>query len=149
MNIREAIDEDIDNGLFTLFVEGFNLHHDNRSDIFPDLDDEEKKCDFDKMFNDENKKIIVVEDDNKVVGYIEFQIKDKKTKSLWIDELFVDSNYRFKGYGRKLMEYAYLFAKNNGCSRVELNCWKFNDGANDFYNKLGYLEQRIVYEKNV
>ena len=128
MNIREAIDEDIDNGLFTLFVEGFNLHHDNRSDIFPDLDDEEKKCDFDKMFNDENKKIIVVEDDNKVVGYIEFQIKDKKTKSLWIDELFVDDvvdlieemptelkdRYYFRDVSRNQLQHIQRYRAGNG-----------------------------------
>jgi GNAT superfamily N-acetyltransferase len=149
MNIRKAVYEDIDNGLLNLFIDGFNLHHDNRLDIFPDLDEDGKKHEFEKMFNDSEKNIIVVEDNNIIVGFIEFVIRDKKTKSLWIDELFVNSDYRRKGYGKALMDYVDQFAKENNCQRVEFNCWKFNDNAIKFYNKLGYLEQRIIYEKNI
>ena len=149
MNIREAVKTDIENGPFDLFVEGFNLHHDNRTDIFPDLDYDGKKAEFNKMFNDKEKKIYVVLDDERVVGFIEFVIKNKKTKSLWIDELYVDKDYRYKGYGRSLMNIADKYASDNDCCRVEFNCWKFNDGANKFYSKLGYLVQRIVYEKEV
>ena len=147
MNIRKAVYEDINNGLLSLFVEGFNLHHDNRLDIFPDLNDDGKKHEFEKMFNDDEKNIIVVEDDGKILGFIEFVIRDKKTKSLWIDELFVDSNSRRKGYGRALMNYVNQYAKDNNCQRIEFNCWKFNENAIKFYNSLGYLEQRIIYEK--
>lgn len=41
----------------------------------------------------------------------------------------------------------YKFAKDNYCKRVEFNCWNFNSDALEFYNKLGFIEQRIVFEK--
>jgi len=39
------------------------------------------------------------------------------------------------------------FAKDNDCKRVEFNCLNFNSDALEFYNKLGFIEQRIVFEK--
>ena len=39
------------------------------------------------------------------------------------------------------------FAKDNDCKRVEFNCWNFNSDALEFYNKLGFIEQIIVFEK--
>lgn len=39
------------------------------------------------------------------------------------------------------------FAKDNDCKRVKFNCWNFNSDALEFYNKLGFIEQRIVFEK--
>ncbi len=39
------------------------------------------------------------------------------------------------------------FAKDNDCKRVELGCWSFNSNALEFYNKLGFIDQRIVFEK--
>ena len=147
--IREACVDDIDNNLLNLYIAGFNMHYNNRKDVFPDLDYDKLKCNFLKMFDEENKKIFVVEEDSIIVGFIVLEIRERKNKTIWVDELYVDDNYRKKGYGKKLMDYAYAFAKENACARVELNCWTFNEGANKFYNNLGYIEQRIVYEKEV
>lgn len=41
------------------------------------------------------------------------------------------------------------FVKDNDCKRVEFNCWNFNSDALEFYNKLGFIEQRIVFEKEI
>ena len=41
MNIRIANDNDIDNNLLKLYIEAFNIHYENRKDIFIKKTDEE------------------------------------------------------------------------------------------------------------
>ena len=77
------------------------------------------------------------------------RIKDKVTKTIWIEEIIIDGNYRNKGYGKKMIEQINTFAKENECTRIELNCWSFNKNAINFYNKLGFAEQRVIFEKKV
>lgn len=149
MKIREATINDIDNNLLNLYIEGFNMHYENRKDIFTKRENDELKNYLIDMLNNEDKIIFVIEDNEVIVGYAALQIKNKTSKSIWIDEIIVDSNYRNKGYGKKLIDEIYKYAKENDCIRVELNCWSFNSGAHEFYDKLDFKQQRVVYEKEI
>ena len=109
MNIRIANDNDIDNNLLKLYIEAFNMHYENRKDIFI----------------------------------------NKATNSIWIDEIIIDNDYKKKGYGKKLIMEVAKFAEKNNCKRIELNCWSFNRDALKFYEKIGFIQQRIIFEKEV
>lgn len=45
-----------------------------------------------------------------------------------------------------LVDFAKKFAKDNGCSRIELNVWAFNKEAYDFWANQGMKEQRHTME---
>lgn len=67
---------------------------------------------------------------------------------LYIDQLWVDKNYRSKGFGAKLMHTAENLGRERGClfSTVNTMDWE----ALDFYKKLGYFVEfeRKGYQKD-
>lgn len=149
MNIRKVKEIDIENNLLDLYIKGFNMHYENRKDIFPKRTSEELKEDLIKRINNQEETIFVIEDNNKILGYTSIEIKNKVSKTIWINEIMVDTNHQNKGYGTLLINEIYKFAEENNAKRIELNCWSFNKEALKFYNKLGFKEQRIIFEKKV
>lgn len=98
------------------------------------LSDDELKS-IDDYVNDEvnlnihNTKIIKL--DGKVVGSITTFSKDD---GIFLDEIYIDMNYRNKGIGTKIIEYT---LKNNKV--VYLNVYKANKKAVSLYKKLGFI----------
>lgn len=66
-----------------------------------------------------------------------FQPTMVQFKSLFIDDLCVDSTQRSQGVGRALLDYVKAEAKRLGCYEVTLNVWEGNDSAINFYKKNG------------
>lgn len=58
---------------------------------------------------------------------------------LYIEDLFVDENYRRRGYGRALLLHVARLAKERNCGRLEWSVLDWNQPAIDFYKKLGAL----------
>jgi GNAT superfamily N-acetyltransferase len=56
---------------------------------------------------------------------------------LYIEDLFVDEDYRRRGYGRALLLHVARLAKERGCGRLEWAVLDWNQPAIDFYKKLG------------
>lgn len=102
MNIRKARLEDVEKNLLNLYVDGFEYHHTGRPDIFPSRNRKELKEDLINTIN--NSHILVLEDNEEILGYVVYQLKEKRDKTLWIDELVVDKDNRHSGNGKKLME---------------------------------------------
>lgn len=144
MEIREATINDIDNGLLDLFIEGYRFHQDGRPDIFANISDEVLKKDL--IENLESSSTIVILENNNVIGYLLYKIKESHTKKLHIDQLVVSEEYRNKGYGKILMDQVKEIAKSENCDRIELNCWMFNENALSMYEHIGFTKQRIIFE---
>ena len=149
MNIRIANDNDIDSNLLKLYIEGYNLHYENRKDIFIKKTNVELKKDLINVLKSTEEIILVIENNNIIIGYVKFKYNTKATKSIWIDEIIIDNDYKKKGYGKMLITEVTKFAEKNNCKRIELNCWSFNRSALKFYEKTGFIQQRIVFEKEV
>ena len=92
--------------------------------------------------------MIAIENE-KVVGYLAYKIKEKHSKKLYVDQLIVTEANRRKGIGKKLMDYAEQIANKENCDRLELDCWTFNKNALNMYEKIGFDRQRIMYEKKI
>ena len=56
---------------------------------------------------------------------------------LYIEDLFVDEDYRRRGYGRALLLHVARLAKERRCGRLEWSVLDWNQPAIDFYKKLG------------
>lgn len=144
IEIREAKISDIEKGLLEVFIEGYRYHQKGRPDIFKNLSDEELRQDLIKNF--EELSIIVLTENEEIVGYLAYRIKERHVKKLDVDQLVISEKCRNKGYGKMLMNEAKNIAKKNGCARIELNCWLFNENALDMYEHIGFERQRIIYE---
>lgn len=56
---------------------------------------------------------------------------------LYIEDLFVDEDYRRRGYGRALLLHVARLAKERDCGRLEWSVLDWNQQAINFYKKLG------------
>ncbi len=67
--------------------------------------------------------------------------------TLYIDDLNVAASARRSGVGSALLEACRALAQKAGCYNLTLNVWAFNQGAVAFYEKNGFLPQRMILEK--
>ena len=95
------------------------------------ISDETLKEDLIKNF--ENLSTLVILDNDNIVGYLAYRIKEKHTKKLDVDQLVIIEQYRGKGLGKKLMDEVEKIGFRNNCDRIELNCWMFNTNALEMY----------------
>ena len=144
IKIKEATINDVDNGLLDVFIEGYNFHKEGRGDIFLDRSDSDFRKELIENF--ESLSTIIILKNGIIVGYLSYQIKEKYTKKLNIEQLIISKNYRKQGLGKKLIDEAKNIAIKNNCDRIELNCWTFNSDALAMYDHIGFNRQRIIYE---
>ena len=148
MIIRQATVEDTVN-LISLSKKGNDMHYDVRPDKFNKRNDEDYyKMIYATIERGYNPYLVAIIDD-KFVGYMEYTILDRKDKVAYIDQFYVDEEYRKKGVGKALMNELEKIAKDIKCDKIELNCWSFNENALDFYYHLGYKNQRVILEKEI
>ncbi len=154
MKIREANKQDTEQ-LIPLMLQVAGIHVQARKDIFKPKNKEEIFADLNKKFEN-GEKIIVVEENQKILGTLIYRIKETKehinlrdSRVIWIEELVIDERNRTKGLGRALIDEAIKIAKDENCARVDLNCWDFNKGAIAFYEKIGMQTQRRIMELKI
>jgi GNAT superfamily N-acetyltransferase len=56
---------------------------------------------------------------------------------LYLEDLFVKTEHRGKGYGRALLVHLAKIARDRGCGRMEWAVLNWNEPAIEFYKKLG------------
>lgn len=56
---------------------------------------------------------------------------------IYLEDLFVLSEYRGKGYGKALLKKLAAIAVERGCGRLEWSCLDWNQPSIDFYLSLG------------
>lgn len=147
MTIRKAQPKDAEK-IAQLLVIIASLHHTGRPDIYADNAKYDVKQ-VREMIDDKDKFIFVSADENdNVAGYIicfmkerKFNTDNKNKKTLYVDDLCVDENYRHLGIGKALLLKARDFAVENNCFNVELHVWSFNENAIHFYEGCGMTEQ--------
>lgn len=151
--IRLADTRDI-NEITELLLQVQKIHSDTRPDLFKDGGKKYNDLELEEIIKDSQTPIFVYEQDNKVVGYVFCIITNHHDetsfcdfKTLYIDDLCVDSNSRGNGIGTALYEYVLDYAKDIGCYNVTLNVWQGNDAAMKFYKDIGMKIQKIGMEK--
>ena len=84
--------------------------------------------------NSGKSRIAVIEDGDKVQGFCKADISGAEGK---IDYLIVLKEYRGKGYGNALMDWAMALFRESGVSRIEVKVADCNDAAG-FYERYGF-----------
>ncbi|MCR4593509.1 MAG: GNAT family N-acetyltransferase [Clostridiales bacterium] len=143
MKIRKAEEKDI-RRILELLSQILELHAKIRPDIFISGTTKYSAEDIHEIISDENRLSLVAADDNdRLIGYALCIIKDQPVsatmvsfKSLFIDDLCVDSAFRGQHVGTALFECAKQKAKELGCYELTLNVWEGNEDAKKFYEKM-------------
>lgn len=127
---------DIDKEKFNIVGDGY------REKYFEKTLEEVKKC---------NGKILLYKDNEKIVGLIVGLINNDETerydfkapKRGRITELVVDKNYRGKGIGKELLLKMKEHLKSNGCEKIMIAVFGYNEGAIKFYKDNGFHVRMI------
>ena len=151
--IRRATEKDIKD-LIRLLEQVDLVHHLVRPDIFK-IGTKYDKYELSLLIRD-NSRPIFVYDDNGVKGYA-FTIFKKHIndpiltdiKTLYIDDLCVDKEYRGHHIGEELYKYVLDYAKKNNCYNLTLNVWYDNKPAFAFYEKMGLSPLKICLEQKL
>lgn len=91
----------------------------------------------------ENKdsEIFVAETEGKLVGFVQLYpiFSSTRMKRYWLlNDLFVNENYRGKGFSKELIEEAKELAKSTNASGILLETGKSNDIGNQLYPSCGF-----------
>ena len=152
MEIRQAEEKDLE-GINSLLYQVLSVHHEGRPDIFyPNVKKYNDREVLD-IINDPTKPVFVAVEGENVLGYsfcifqeVENSPILKPLKTLYLDDLCVDSGVRGQNIGRALFEYTRDFAKKEGCYNLTLNVWSFNERAIRFYENAGLAPQKTIME---
>ena len=153
MKIRNAQARDSDK-IINLLQQVLDLHAKIRPDIFIPGTTKYTPDQLKAILNNEEKPVYVAVDDNDyVLGYAFWLIKEQPFstnmipfKSMFIDDLCVDSTCRGQHIGEQLFDYVKAQAKKIGCYEVTLNVWAGNTGAERFYEKMGMKTKERMME---
>ena len=87
---------------------------------------------------------IVCEDDDKIIGTI--AIICEKDNIAKLKRMYLYKEYRRKGYGSKLFDFAENWCKNNNFNKIILSTYFPFIGAK-FYERKGFEKNRIIWKK--
>jgi GNAT superfamily N-acetyltransferase len=68
-------------------------------------------------------------------------------RGIYLEDLFVEPEFRGKGVGKSLLRYLAQLAEERGCARLEWAVLDWNEPAKSFYRKLGAepMEDWTIY----
>ena len=136
MEIRKATKKDI-KIISKIFREGYSEE--------PYNENWSEKIANERMKNDlKTEEIFVLEDNNQIIGFVTL------TSYLWhtglrgfIHEIVIGEEFRGKGYGKKLMEFAELRFKEIGAKEIQL-ITSPKSKAYQIYKKLNYIDEGFI-----
>lgn len=97
---------------------------------------------YEWMFEKQRAEAIIAAADGKDIGFALFYQTFPAylgKGGIYIDDLYIDSEYRGKGIGRKLFGHVAEIALERGCGRLEWCCLNWNNSSMEFYRSLGAL----------
>lgn len=159
VEIRQAEDKDKDTFVnFAVKLSNFNRtnHSDESKYDNYEMVMDAIKIKAEETFNSRNKDtlILIAELEGNPVGYAlgrifeEEEIADNGTGRMGLfDELFLDDAARGYGLGQKLLDETINWMKDQGINRVKLHAYSWNNHAKKIYEKNGFKEYAVSYEK--
>jgi ribosomal protein S18 acetylase RimI-like enzyme len=146
--LREANTEDI-MVLNEIFREELVYHRGIMPTIFKLQNNVINDSWLESIIQNENRFMVVAEDNGKIVGCILFRIDTNPDDDIYkirrfgyIDEMIVNEPFRRRGIGKKLLEHTIKELKSRDIDEVEIDVWEKNTIGQGFYKKHGFKTVR-------
>ena len=102
--------------------------------------------DFELILNDTSTILFAIIEEEKMIGFMNIQCFYSiwsHGKVFFLDDFFIEENFRRKGYGEKALKDLQKYAKKSGIKRIQLMAENTNSKAIEFYRKHKFNEQEI------
>ena len=102
--------------------------------------------DFELILNDTSTILFTIIEEEKMIGFMNIQCFYSiwsHGKVFFLDDFFIEENFRRKGYGEKALKDLQKYAKKSGIKRIQLMAENTNPRAIEFYRKHKFNEQEI------
>jgi ribosomal protein S18 acetylase RimI-like enzyme len=130
------------------------LHFVERPDVFKAVDVDALTAWFGRALRNDQRRILLAEAQGAAVGYAVVQDGERDEDPFahprrWreVDQLAVVPTYRQRGVARALIEHIAASASADGVPGLELNTWAFNKAAHAAFQRLGFVERSMRYER--
>jgi len=104
---------------------------------------------FDKIDKSSHLAIFMAFINNKPIGYIRAFTYDNKLHCGCLDELYLTSEARGQGVGKKLLDAVTHWMTEKKVVRMTTSVYSWNASAKEFYEEKGFLEYAVSYEKTL
>lgn len=97
--------------------------------------------------NDDTGDILVAHEASQIIGMVNLLYTVSTAlgaRVAILEDMVISNEYRAKGVGSKLLNYALEFATSKGCQRVTLLTDDDNVGAHRFYQRHGFQRSTMV-----
>lgn len=163
MNKNESIDiefslEDNLEAVLKLNQTVHDMHFQNHQDVFNPYNAEKFKPWFQNFLKREDTISILVKMKGKYIGYallvhrkstIDNPFATSTFESLYVDQMSIQEEYQNKGIGGKLIAYIKSIARERGIHKIQLDVWKENSMAKEFYTKNEFNTIREIMELQI
>jgi len=99
---------------------------------------------FEEALETQTSRIAVIEDNDQVVGFCKIDINGENGK---LDYLMILKDYRGKGYGKDLMDWAMRSFELNNVRHIEVKVIDGNEAIH-LYEKYGFMMNAHILVKN-
>jgi GNAT superfamily N-acetyltransferase len=105
---------------------------------------------FDEHFNREDMLILMAFSKERPIGYATLYIYNGLDGDYgYLDEIYVEESIRGYGVGNKLLTHAIDWVKSKKGIRMALNVYVWNKSSISFYEKSGFIQNYIQYDKKL
>ena len=133
MNIREAKKSDLDQ--LSILFDAYRVFYGKESNI--DI----SKNFLESRLSNKDSEVFICEFDNILIGFVQLYplFSSTRVSKYWLlNDLFVDSKYRGKGYSKLLIDKAKELVKDSNACGMMLETEKSNKIGNNLYPKTGF-----------
>lgn len=130
------------------------LHHDFRPDLYKEIGTKHSAEELKEKMVSGELQVFVKIVGGLVVAHLMCQIIENietlnsyPYKTLYVDDLCVDSTYQHQGIGEELINFAKKLAKENGCYNLTLHVNASNKNAISFYEHVGLKATSYTMEE--
>ena len=138
MNIREAKKSDLDQ--LSILFDSYRVFYGKESNI--DI----SKNFLESRLSNKDSEVFICEFDNILIGFVQLYplFSSTRVSKYWLlNDLFVDSKYRGKGYSKLLIDKAKELVKDSNACGMMLETEKSNKIGNNLYPETGFKKNDL------
>ena len=138
-------------------IEGFTLRETSENDLSLILGFIKEIAEYEKLshavdateeslkkyvFEKRRAEVLIVEKDENPIGYVVYFYNFSTftgTSGLYLEDVFIRSEYRGMGLGKEIFKILGKLAREEGCKRMDWVCLNWNEPSKKFYKGLGAI----------